>query len=70
MGNEWDYVVEEGVFERALAHDQLRLEELHWHEFDHRISRTGLRGGARIPKKKDPKDPKVKKPKLKRITSE
>lgn len=57
------------MFERALAHDRIRLEELHWKDFDHRVSKTGLRGGARIPKKKEPKDPKVKKSTPKMVAS-
>jgi len=59
-GNEWDYVVEDGVFERAMAHDRRRLQELEWREYDRRIARTGLRGGAAIPKKKVPNTEKAK----------
>jgi len=60
-GNEWHYVVEEGVFERALANDMVRLQELKWVEADHKVSRTGLRGGG-MPKPKDPN--RVKKPRM------
>lgn len=60
-GNEWQYVVEDGVFERALAHDRLRLQELKWHQYDIKVAKTGVRGGARFPKKKEPKDPNAKK---------
>jgi len=65
-GNEWDYVIEDGVFERALAYDRIRLQELKWQDFNHRLSKTGLRGGAPIPKKKEPK---TKKPKAKGLKS-
>ncbi|PVG03612.1 hypothetical protein CPB86DRAFT_793511 [Serendipita vermifera] len=52
-GNEWDHIVEDGAVKEALVHDQMRVLEL---GLGHRNKPAvaGLRGGARIPKPKDP----------------
>ncbi|CAG7848451.1 SubName: Full=Uncharacterized protein {ECO:0000313/EMBL:CCA71217.1} [Serendipita indica DSM 11827] len=47
--NSWKYVVEDGVFESALAHDQHRLRELGWKPKPHRP--RSLRGGPAVPQK-------------------
>lgn len=63
-GNERQHAVEEGALERSLANDRLRLKELKWQPHDTKVAKTGLRGGARIPTKKEPKDPEAKKTRL------